>query len=197
MARATPQIVGSTLNLGDRQIEIGTEAWFMWLTEARSFSYHVGEASFTARKQQRKGFWYWYAYARRDGRLHCLYLGRPNSLTVERLRTIARALYPHTEEIRNVLHNRQNYQQEQQEGSGQSRIGHIHNNGFSHKSKRLNIGHVRTELAEIKTQLAKRGGRKTEAGLQALEMAGLVLQALSDEREYVHEVIATLRKATQ
>ena len=197
MARATPQVVGSILNVEKRQIEVGTEDWFTWLIEARSFAYHDGQASFTARKQQRKEFWYWYAYTRRDGRLRCLYLGRPNSLTVERLRTITRALHPPVEEPQNGLQNRRYDQEEKQDEGGQRRDRHIRANRSLQKSKQLDVARVRVELAEIEAQLAKRGRRKREAGLQALEMAELMLQALNDERERVRVIATMLQKAVE
>lgn len=195
MARATPQIIGSTLFLEERQVEVGTEPWFTWLIEARSFAYDDGQVRFTARKQERKGFWYWYAYARRDGQLRCVYLGRSNSLTIERLQTIARAWHPVVEKTRNVLHYQRYDQEEKQDEGGQRRDKHIHANCSLQQGKRLNIVWVRVELADIAVQLAKRGRRKTEAGLQALEIAELVLEALSDEREHVREIVATLREA--
>lgn len=169
----------------------------MWLIEAQSFAYHDGRASFTGRKQQRKGFWYWYAYVRRDGRLRCIYLGRSNSLTVERLQTIARALHPVTGDTRDVAHIHRHNEQMQQKPSVQRGLGHVFDNSWSQNSPRLNISRVRTELAEIEVQLAQHGKRKMEAGLQALDLAELVLQALSEEREQVRVIVATLRKVVQ
>ena len=49
-------------------------------------------SAFTARKEQRAGSWYWYAYRRQTGRLHTAYLGRSTELSVTRLDVIAAAL---------------------------------------------------------------------------------------------------------
>lgn len=197
MARTTPQIVGSILNLGSRQIEVGTEAWFTWLIEARSFAYDHGGTSFTARKQQRKGFWYWYAYARRDGQLRCVYLGRSNSLTIERLQTIARALHTSVGKNSDVSPIRGYDGEAKQEGSARGRPEHLYDNHSSQDKPRLNISRVRTDLAEIEVQLGQRGKRKPTTGLQALDLVEVVLQALSDEREQVRAIVTTLRKAMQ
>ncbi len=48
--------------------------------------------TFTARKEQRPGGWYWYAYRRSQGKLHNVYLGKTEELTLERLNTTAEAL---------------------------------------------------------------------------------------------------------
>jgi predicted ATPase/DNA-binding CsgD family transcriptional regulator len=73
-------------------ITIGTAAWFRWLERHQSFSFKAGRMTFTARKEQRPGGWYWYAYRRSQGKLHTAYLGKSEELTVERLNTIAQAL---------------------------------------------------------------------------------------------------------
>src|SRR5258708_37665701 len=48
--------------------------------------------TFTARKEQRPGGWYWYAYRRSQGKLHSVYLGKSEELTLERLNTTAEGL---------------------------------------------------------------------------------------------------------
>jgi hypothetical protein len=42
-------------------IPIGTAAWFSWLEQHRAFSFETSRLTFTARKEQRPGGWYWYA----------------------------------------------------------------------------------------------------------------------------------------
>ena len=73
-------------------ITIGTAAWFSWLEQHRSFSFEAGRMTFTARKEQRPGGWYWYAYRRSQGKLHTAYLGKSEELTLQRLNTTAQAL---------------------------------------------------------------------------------------------------------
>jgi class 3 adenylate cyclase/tetratricopeptide (TPR) repeat protein len=73
-------------------IPIGTAEWFSWLEQHRSFCFEAGRMTFTARKEQRPGGWYWYAYRRSQGKLHSVYLGKSEELTLERLRAIATVL---------------------------------------------------------------------------------------------------------
>ncbi|MEI8306717.1 MAG: hypothetical protein WCF99_06575 [Chloroflexales bacterium] len=90
MARPNlPKISAGTLRIPDAQpsaiIALDSSAWFTWLDHADRFAYTAETASFTARKQSRRGNPYWYAYKRRAGTLRCIYLGRSAELTGERL----------------------------------------------------------------------------------------------------------------
>src|SRR5712691_5789731 len=73
-------------------IVVGSAAWYTWLEHHRSFRFDHPTSTFTARKEQRAGGWYWYAYQRRAGRLRTAYLGRSAELSVTRLDVIAAAL---------------------------------------------------------------------------------------------------------
>src|SRR5258707_1589619 len=73
-------------------ITIGTAAWYSWLEQHRSFCFEAGRMTFTARKEQRPGGWYWYAYRRSQGKLHNVYLGKTEELTLERLNATAETL---------------------------------------------------------------------------------------------------------
>ena len=73
-------------------IRIGSAAWYRWLEQHRSFCFEAHRLTFTARKEQRPGGWYWYAYWRSQGKLHTAYLGKSEELTLERLNTTAEAL---------------------------------------------------------------------------------------------------------
>lgn len=68
---------------------IGTAAWYSWLEQHSSFTFETPHAAFTARKEQRPGGWYWYAYRRSQGKLHSRYLGKSADLTLERLNETA------------------------------------------------------------------------------------------------------------
>ena len=71
---------------------LGTVEWFAWLEQHRSFCFETAQSTFTARKEKRPGGWYWYAYRRKQGKLHTAYLGKSEELTVERLNAVATAL---------------------------------------------------------------------------------------------------------
>jgi len=73
-------------------IPIGTAEWYSWLEQHRSFCFEAGRVTLTARKEQRPGGRYWYAYRRSQGKLHSVYLGKSEELTLERLKTTAEAL---------------------------------------------------------------------------------------------------------
>ena len=98
MARATPCIRDGTLlefdGAADNPIRVGEPAWWRWLDAAGTsrFRFEHRAEGFTARRERREGGWYWYAYRKREGRLHKAYLGRAAELTADRLRAIAVAL---------------------------------------------------------------------------------------------------------
>src|SRR5215472_18893559 len=82
-----PAVEGTSLD----PIPIGTAAWFSWLELHRAFSFATGRLTFTVRKEQRRGGWYWYAYRRSQGRLHSFYLGKSAEMTLQRLDEAAAA----------------------------------------------------------------------------------------------------------
>ena len=72
-------------------ISIGTAKWYSWLEQHHSFTFETPRMTFTARKEQRPGGWYWYAYRRSQGKLRTAYLGKSAELTLERLNAVAAA----------------------------------------------------------------------------------------------------------
>src|SRR2546421_6610574 len=75
-------------------IRVGSAAWYDWLAneQNKSFSFRNDLGTFTARLERQRNGWYWYAYRRSKGKLHKVYLGRTEELTLERLKAIAAAL---------------------------------------------------------------------------------------------------------
>lgn len=73
-------------------IAIEGPAWLEWLEQNRAFRFESPEGSFSARREQRPGGWYWYASRRVQGRLHTVYLGRSHELHAQRLIEVAREL---------------------------------------------------------------------------------------------------------
>ena len=71
---------------------VGSAEWFAWLRHHCSFRFETDCAAFTARKEQRPGGWYWYAYRRKHGKLRSTYLGKSEELTFDRLSSIAEML---------------------------------------------------------------------------------------------------------
>ena len=75
----------STVDTSTTPLSIGTAVWYSWLDQHTSFTYETPRITFTARKEQRPGGWYWYAYRRSQGKLHSRYLGKSAELTLQRL----------------------------------------------------------------------------------------------------------------
>src|SRR5437763_583413 len=65
--------------------------WWQWLDlpTSAAFRYEHPAGGFTARREQRKGGLYWYAYRKRGGTVHKTYLGKTRDLTAARLQTAA------------------------------------------------------------------------------------------------------------
>lgn len=99
MPKPTP-LVRDTLLVDRREeqeltLTVGTPEWYAWLAQAEAFAYTSPSGTFTARKEQagnRRGGWYWKAYRKAAGKLSLAYLGKSESLTVERLCTVATKL---------------------------------------------------------------------------------------------------------
>jgi predicted ATPase/DNA-binding CsgD family transcriptional regulator len=95
MARSIPKVREGSLqqqsaeDISTQTIEIGTAEWYSWLEQHRAFTFETPRTTFTARKEQRPGGWYWYAYRRMRGKLHSFYLGKSEDLTLERLNATA------------------------------------------------------------------------------------------------------------
>jgi LuxR family maltose regulon positive regulatory protein len=94
MARNTPRIDGTRLLVEPRSIEINSPAWFEWLETNSSFIFESEDKALglSARREQRSGSWYWYAYRRKNGKLRSAYLGRSEEINLDHLREIALTL---------------------------------------------------------------------------------------------------------
>jgi LuxR family maltose regulon positive regulatory protein len=99
MGRTTPHVEQGRLTVGppgaERTIDVGTPAWFEWLSAATAFSFTCQQGTYTARRERassRRGGWYWRAYQRRGGGLQRAYLGKAEELTLERLQAVAASL---------------------------------------------------------------------------------------------------------
>ena len=69
-------------------IVVGSESWYTWLNaeQNQSFVFRNELGTFTARRERQRHGWYWYAYRKREGKLHKAYLGKAEKLTPERLK---------------------------------------------------------------------------------------------------------------
>ena len=98
MERITPSvntnILSYQLDAESFTVRVGSQQWWEWLTgeHTTTFRYVDTVGSFTARREQKRGGWYWYAYRKREGRLHKAYLGKPLELTPERLANVSATL---------------------------------------------------------------------------------------------------------
>ena len=72
-------------------IRVNGQDWWGWLDlpSSAAFRYEHPAGCFTARREPRKGGWYWYAYQKRRGVVHKAYLGKAQDLTPARLEAVA------------------------------------------------------------------------------------------------------------
>src|SRR5438874_6344065 len=77
-------------------IQVGSEAWYAWLSQPapRSFAFTSPQGTLTARREERHGTSYWYAYRSQSGRIHKTYLGKSEELALPRLHVKATMLSP-------------------------------------------------------------------------------------------------------
>ncbi len=75
-------------------ILIESEDWYQWLATEnnRSFAFRHSLGAFTVRRERKRHSWYWYAYHKRNGKLHKAYLGKSEEMTLQRLNCVATAL---------------------------------------------------------------------------------------------------------
>jgi LuxR family maltose regulon positive regulatory protein len=95
MARKTPKVhdkrlfPGASGTIDGQGIGVGSVEWYHWLETHSAFAYEGTRGNFTARREQRSGNEYWYAYRKHDGKVHKLYLGRGANLTFDRMNDTA------------------------------------------------------------------------------------------------------------
>jgi LuxR family transcriptional regulator, maltose regulon positive regulatory protein len=80
-----------TLYLPDKPpIRVGSPDWFLWLAQTKAFCYQPPYATerLTIRKEIRRQKCYWYAYLKDASKLHNTYVGKTESLTIDRLHLV-------------------------------------------------------------------------------------------------------------
>src|SRR5438270_10412398 len=99
MTKMTPVVRGDRLiyqqDEHEQVLAVETPAWFAWLATASTFAFTSDNGTFTARKERagnQRGGWYWKAYRTQHGKHFSLYLGKTETLTLERLNEVARSL---------------------------------------------------------------------------------------------------------
>jgi LuxR family maltose regulon positive regulatory protein len=81
----------------EQVLTVGTAACYTWLETASTFSFVGAAGTFTARREKsghKRGGWYWKAYRRQHGKLVSRYMGKSETLTLERLQAVAADLAP-------------------------------------------------------------------------------------------------------
>ncbi len=99
MPHRIPRVAEGELQLNEAgrrpAIRVGSAAWFAWLRrdDAGSFAFVGPGGTFTARREHRaRGGAYWTAYRKHGGRLHRVYLGKADQLSLDRMDAAAAAL---------------------------------------------------------------------------------------------------------
>src|SRR6266496_1138553 len=90
--KATPKVESGYLYTNEESFPLDSPRWQVWLADATLFYFESPIGTFTASKESRKGFMYWYAYRRQGRKLHKAYLGKSEDLTADRLVEVARQL---------------------------------------------------------------------------------------------------------
>src|SRR3989440_1692301 len=99
MVHTPSRIQGDTLTYQqDGQpvhVVVDTPGWYSWLETASIFTFRSAYGTFTARKEEaghKRGGPYWRAYRKHNGKVHRVYLGKSEELTLERLKLVAATL---------------------------------------------------------------------------------------------------------
>ena len=71
-------------------IRVGSSAWFDWLAQAHAFCYQPPGMTqrMTVRRERRRYSFYGYAYLKSASKLHNAYVGKSESLTIDRLHEV-------------------------------------------------------------------------------------------------------------
>ncbi|MBK8904543.1 MAG: hypothetical protein IPM53_25415 [Anaerolineaceae bacterium] len=79
---------------GQPSLRVDSQAWFAWLERITAFCYQPpGTADrFTLRKEKRRQQCYWYAYLKKNRKLHNAYAGKTETLTARRLQQVCATL---------------------------------------------------------------------------------------------------------
>src|SRR5260221_8998877 len=83
-----PRIRNNRLVTALVDIQVGAREWFTWLEGNTSFIVDGPASRYTARREERRGHSYWYAYRRHEGKLAKAYLGKSDELTMQRLEDV-------------------------------------------------------------------------------------------------------------
>lgn len=100
--RDMPKVESGYLYSDAAGCAVDSPAWMSWVEGHTAFYFVSNAGTFTARKEQRSGGWYWYAFRRHRGKLSKLYLGKSIELTGARLDTVAELLNQRINERRNL-----------------------------------------------------------------------------------------------
>ncbi len=124
------------------QVVVDTSDWYAWLQTASTFTFRGKHGSLTARKERagnRRGRPYWRAYCTRQGKLHRVYLGQSEELTLDRLKAVAAVLSdPHAETDAHATQEEGDGRvHRQQDGSGVTASPHRATGRFSEASARV------------------------------------------------------------
>lgn len=89
-----PHVRRGVLTTSTATISLDSAAWFDWLVSAEYFCYWGDDCRrrLTIRKEQRRNSFYWYAYLKKNCKLHNAYLGTSARLSHAFLEQVASQL---------------------------------------------------------------------------------------------------------
>ena len=86
--KVTPKVISRVL-YADESFALESLAWWQWLNLGRSFYVQMLDGGYTARRELRRGSYFWYAFKRSAGKLYKVYIGRSHELTAARLSEVS------------------------------------------------------------------------------------------------------------
>ncbi|MCL4872219.1 MAG: hypothetical protein KJ063_24940 [Anaerolineae bacterium] len=93
--RDTPWVYnGQIVHPAAATMQIDTPAWFTWLDTLSCFGYgsRTYQIRLTIRREKRRQQTYWYGYSKINAKLHNIYLGKTEQLTLAGLEQACRLL---------------------------------------------------------------------------------------------------------
>ncbi len=87
--KGIPIVENDYLYANNEALPVDSPGWFAWLMAKTTFYFQSPSGSFTARKQNRRGSWHWYAYRRGSRKVDTVCLGTSRQLTAQRLAEVA------------------------------------------------------------------------------------------------------------
>ena len=95
-SRSTATVINGVLYTEDSftGTRVGSDEWFEVIASGKTFYFDdIDDIGFTVRSEKRRQGLSWYAFKRKAGKLHKVYVGRSVAINLTRLREVALLLF--------------------------------------------------------------------------------------------------------